>query len=196
MGHCLFYQPDHYLAHPIEILKIWEGGLASHGGAIGILLGLYLYIRKKTDQSYLWLLDRVVIVTAFGGACIRLGNLMNSEIVGLPTDLPWGFIFELRGEDFARHPAQLYESISCLILFILLYLGYYKKDGKIPEGQFFGIFLIWVFSLRIVYEMLKENQVAFENEMALNMGQILSIPMVLLGIYLLYYSFTKATSKS
>lgn len=191
LGHCLFYQPDYYLADPIKILKIWEGGLASHGGAIGILLGLYLYVRKKENQTYLWLLDRIVIVTAFGGACIRLGNLMNSEIVGLPTDLPWGFIFELREENFARHPAQLYESLSCLVLFILLYVGYYKKDGKIPEGQFFGIFLIYVFSLRIFYEMLKENQVAFENEMRMNMGQILSIPMVALGIYMLIRSFKK-----
>lgn len=191
LGHCLFYHPDYYLSNPIEILKIWEGGLASHGGTIGILIGLYLYTRKKADQSYLWLVDRIVIVTAFGGACIRLGNLMNSEIVGLPTDLPWGFIFELRGEDFARHPAQLYESLSCLLLFVLLYFGYYKKDGKIAEGQFFGIFLIYVFGLRIIYETLKENQVAFEDEMMLNMGQILSIPVVLLGFYLIYNSLKK-----
>lgn len=194
LGHCLFYQPDFYLSNPIEILKIWEGGLASHGGAIGILLGLYLYIRKKPDLITKDKFDRVVIATAFGGFCIRLGNLMNSEIVGLPTDLPWGFVFERLGDDFARHPAQLYESLSCLLLFFMLYFGYQKLKGNIPEGQFFGIFLIYVFSLRIVYETLKENQVAFEEGMVMNMGQILSIPMVLGGIFLLVRSFQQPKS--
>lgn len=191
LGHCLFYEPDYYLSNPLEMLKIYKGGLASHGGAIGILVGLYLYVRRKSDQTYLWLLDRIVIVTAFGGACIRFGNLMNSEIVGLPTDLPWGFVFERLGDDVARHPAQLYESLSCLVLFIVLYFLYQKKQGNIPEGQFFGIFLIYVFSLRIVYEMLKENQVAFEDGMMMNMGQILSIPLVIIGIYLLVTSLNQ-----
>jgi len=192
LGHCLFYEPEYYLANPLKILMVWEGGLASHGAAIGILLGIYLYSRTKADQSYLWLLDRVVIVVALGGAFIRFGNLMNSEIVGLPTDLAWGFVFVKNNESFARHPAQLYESISSLLLFFSLYALYNRKKEHTPQGQIFGIFLIVLFGLRIVYEFFKENQVGFENGMPLNMGQILSIPLILAGFVVLFRSFRKS----
>ncbi len=188
LGHCLFYQPDFYLANPIEILKVWEGGLASHGAAIGILLGLYLYSRSRPDQSYLWVLDRIVIVVALGGAFIRLGNLFNSEIVGLPTELPWGFVFVKLNEDFARHPAQLYEAISCVFLFLFLLWMWSRTKEKTPEGRLFGLFVVILFSLRIFYEFLKENQVDFENGLPLNMGQILSIPMVFVGLWVLIRS--------
>jgi len=159
---------------------------------VGILLGIYLYSRTKADQSYLWLLDRVVIVVALGGAFIRLGNLMNSEIVGLPTDLAWGFVFVKNNETFARHPAQLYESVSSLLLFFSLYALYNRKKEHTPQGQIFGIFLIVLFGLRLVYEFFKENQVGFENGMPLNMGQILSIPLILAGFVVLFRSFRKS----
>jgi len=189
LGHCLFYEPSYYLQDPIKLLYIWEGGLASHGAAVGILIGLYLYSRKKPDQSYLWTFDRVVIVVALAGCLIRFGNLMNSEIVGIPTDLSWGFIFVRLGEDFARHPAQLYESISCLLLFFLLYYIYNKAKAKTPQGKIFGLFLIMIFGLRFFYEFLKENQVEFEEGMVLNMGQLLSIPLVIIGVILLIRSY-------
>ncbi|MCU0391708.1 MAG: prolipoprotein diacylglyceryl transferase [Thermoflexibacter sp.] len=197
LGHCLFYQPEFYLSNPIEILKVWEGGLASHGATVGILLGIYLYSRSRhPDQSYLWVLDRIVIVTALGGAFIRLGNLFNSEIIGLPTNLPWGFVFVKLNEDFARHPAQLYEAISCVFLFLFLFWLWGKTKEKTPEGRLFGIFVVVLFGLRIFYEFLKENQVDFENGLPLNMGQILSIPMVLIGMYILLKSSQKKKQES
>ncbi|TAH17259.1 MAG: prolipoprotein diacylglyceryl transferase [Cytophagales bacterium] len=191
LGHCLFYQPDYYLAHPIDIFKVWEGGLASHGATVGILLGIYLYSRTRPDQSYLWVLDRIVIVVALGGAFIRLGNLFNSEIIGLPTEMPWGFVFTKLGENFARHPAQLYEAISCVFLFLSLFMLWNRTKSKTPEGILFGIFCIVLFSLRIFYEFLKENQVDFENGLPLNMGQILSIPMVIIGVGVVIRSLRK-----
>jgi len=192
LGHCLFYQPDYYLAHPLDIFKVLEGGLASHGATIGILLGIYLYSRSRPDQSYLWVLDRIVIVTALAGAFVRMGNLFNSEIIGLQTDVPWGFVFVKLNEDFARHPAQLYEAISCIFLFLFLLMLWNRTKGKTPEGRLFGVFCVVLFSLRFFYESLKENQVAFENGLPLNMGQILSIPMVLIGIWAIGKSFSKA----
>ena len=191
LGHCLFYQPDYYLAHPMDIFKVWEGGLASHGATIGILLGIYLYSRSRPEQSYLWVLDRIVILTALAGAFIRMGNLFNSEIIGLPTQMPWGFVFVKLNEDFPRHPAQLYEAISCIFLFLFLFALWNKTKAKTPEGRLFGIFVVVLFSLRIFYEFLKENQVDFENGLPLNMGQILSIPMVLIGIWVIIRSFRK-----
>lgn len=287
LGHVLFYEPDIYLANPIKILKIWEGGLASHGATIGILTGLFLYARKRPDQSYLWILDRIVIVVALTGALIRFGNFINSEIEGKPTDAAYGVVFARVAEDalsansavssvsaqkgdregdfdgtlkpvdllvtfdnrgfeeegirnyldteakyilssypsvqehifedpeaplryslrrtdkgnfeatiatmgINRHPAQLYESFSCLILFVVLLLIWHKQRALLPEGTLFGIFLIVVFGLRFVYEFLKENQVAFEDELALNMGQWLSIPLVIAGVVVLAMRRKKA----
>lgn len=187
LGHCLFYQPDYYLAHPIEILKIWEGGLASHGAGIAIFIALYFYARKKPDQSYLWVTDRMAVTVALAGCCIRLGNLMNSEIIGKQADVPWAFIFE-SVDMLPRHPAQLYEAISCFFLFFFLYWFWKRRKALTPEGSITGLFMIIVFTLRFFYEFLKEPQVDFEATMALNMGQLLSIPAVTFGVILLLYS--------
>ncbi|MDD4032376.1 MAG: prolipoprotein diacylglyceryl transferase [Bacteroidales bacterium] len=186
LGHCFFYEPQYFLSHPVEILYIWQGGLASHGAAIGILLALW-YFSKKVQRPFLWVVDRIVIVVALAGACIRLGNLMNSEIYGNPTSLPWGMIFSLRGETLPKHPTQIYEALWCLVIFTLLYLIYQRKGGKTVNGRLFSLFLILLFTFRFFVEFIKEPQEAFEATMALNMGQILSIPFVLAGIFLLTY---------
>lgn len=188
LGHCLFYDPVYYLSNPVKILKIWEGGLASHGAAIGILLALWYYTKKHPKYTMLWLLDRIVIVVALAGAFIRLGNFFNSEIIGTPVSLPWAVIFT-RIDTIARHPAQLYESLSYLLIFIYLFRSYYKFDGKIPKGRFFGIFLILVFSARFIIEFFKEVQSPFEHNLPLDLGQLLSIPFILAGIYFLWRSW-------
>lgn len=285
LGHVLFYEPEKYLANPIDIIKIWEGGLASHGGAIGILFALWLYSRKKKPgQNYLQTLDRIVILVALTGALIRFGNLMNSEIIGKPTESSYGIVFarnvtevlkndgnvkrvqytkndslpasgnlqpikillefeKNEGSDYGmynrylkgsvedelstnpyirehiiqtgpldykliqdesgafygiintyaipRHPGQLYESISCAILFVFLLWLWFKYKQNLAEGRIFGIFLIVCFGLRIVWEFFKENQVEFENTLPLNMGQLLSIPLVLAGFFFLIRSYRK-----
>jgi prolipoprotein diacylglyceryl transferase len=298
LGHVIFYEPMRYLKDPISILKTWEGGLASHGATIGILTAIYLYVnylvdinplkgkftwkkRKRPGQSYLWVVDRIVICVAITGALIRFGNFMNAEIIGLPTRSEYGVVFardvidrieympqveevevrkdktrssdengyvpveidimfnksvnnpnvaqqivstnvktilsnyesvslhiyeppanqlafdirqERKGQQVAkiktmaisRHPAQLYESISTFMIFLLLLYLWNRKKGQLPEGLLFGTFLIILFGLRFVYEFVKENQVAFEDSMRLNMGQILSIPLVIAGIWILF----------
>lgn len=285
LGHVLFYEPEKYLPNPIDIFKVWEGGLASHGAGIGIFLALYLYARIK-KQRYLVILDRIAIVVALTGALIRFGNFMNSEIVGIPSNSDYGVIFAYAPEriitqgsvgingvnaskdretqpignykpiqykiefedkgyneqnirsyldnnikqvftryDFVsehiyepldrglnytlentkegfvaniktfgipRHPAQLYESVSCVFIFLLLFYVWSRKKANTPEGLLLGIFLTGVFGLRFFYEFIKENQVDFENSMALNMGQILSIPLVLVGIGLIIRVLMKA----
>jgi prolipoprotein diacylglyceryltransferase len=284
LGHVLFYEPERYLENPLDIFKIWEGGLASHGAAIGILFALWLYSRKnKPGQSYMQILDRIVILVALTGALIRLGNFFNSEIIGKPTDTDYGIVFTRHvsemlksdgsveevsyvkdgepteaglqpikillefktdanstyndfdryvnqrvsaifqyndyvqehikqqgpldyhisqdeiGKYYAiihvaatpRHPAQLYEAISCIILFLFLLWLWSKHKEHLPTGRIFGIFMIVLWSLRFVYEFLKENQVEFENNLPLNMGQWLSIPLVLIGIVVLIRSYRK-----
>ncbi len=194
LGHCLFYDPVYYLSHPIKILEVWEGGLASHGAAIGIITAIYLLSKKQKDKTMLWILDRLVIVVALGGALIRLGNLFNSEIIGTPTDLPWAFIFA-RVDDVPRHPAQLYESIFYFITFIILYLVYYKTDKKNKQGFLFGFFLALVFGFRFCVEFLKVEQSSFEKGMTLDMGQLLSIPFILIGFYFLFRKTKLASDK-
>jgi prolipoprotein diacylglyceryl transferase len=186
LGHVLFYEPIEFFSQPLRIFAVWEGGLASHGGAIGILIALYFFARK-TKVKYLWIVDRLVIVSALTGCLIRLGNLMNSEMIGLPTTLPWGFIFT-RIDNVPRHPAQLYEAIYCFFLFIFLFWLYYKKGKTLNDGVLTGLFLIILFSLRFVDEFFKINQEAFEDGLLLNMGQVLSIPFVLCGIVILIRS--------
>ncbi|WP_162051999.1 prolipoprotein diacylglyceryl transferase [Pontibacter pamirensis] len=187
LGHTLFYAPDYYLSNPIEILKIWEGGLASHGATVGILFALWLFSRRQ-KFDYMWVLDRIVIVVALGGALIRLGNLMNSEIFGRPTDVPWAFIFYQNNQysHVPRHPTQLYESLSVFLLFVVLYWLWNKYKAALPRGLLFGLFVTFLFSFRFLVEFLKENQEAFEDEMTLNMGQILSIPLILVGLFILF----------
>ncbi len=185
IGHCLFYNPSYYLRHPEEILQIWKGGLASHGAAIGIMIAIYFYVRKRKDMTYLWIFDRIVITVALAGFFIRMGNLFNSEIIGKPTNSSWGFVFT-SVDMIPRHPAQLYESIAYLFIFFFLFWYYFKKEGKFKQGLIFGLFLVLVFSFRFFVEFFKENQSSFEAGMFLNMGQLLSIPLVILGIYLLF----------
>ena len=191
LGHVFFYQWDYYSAHPWKILATWEGGLASHGGAIGIIIAVLLYSVFVTKRSPLWTFDRLTVAIALVGCLIRIGNLMNSEIFGHPTDLPWGFMF-VRSEEWnalyyglACHPTQIYEALTYLALFGLMMRLYWKKNAGERPGLLFGVFLIGTFGSRIFVEMIKNNQVAFEDNMALNMGQLLSIPFVLLGIYLI-----------
>lgn len=289
LGHCLFYQPEIYLKDPISILKVWEGGLASHGATVGIIFAMWLYSRKRPDQSWLWILDRIVIVVALGGMFIRTGNLMNSEILGKPGNYPWSMVFvepfqkimkanqgeiieqmafskslaadttidgkiyapihldlvfvrdqmpgtseqalihssipsmvkasngeeeqlyfnpglaqvksgfdekgrktlQVRMFGLLRHPAMIYEAISCFILFVLMYQYWKRNVGRVPEGRIFSVFVIVLFTLRFFYEFLKENQVAFESGLTFNMGQNLSIPLVLVGFYILGRSFRK-----
>ncbi|MFW5830981.1 MAG: prolipoprotein diacylglyceryl transferase [Prolixibacteraceae bacterium] len=184
LGHVFFYGWDYYSQNPEEIFMVWQGGLASHGGAIGILIAMYLYSKFVTKRSMLWTLDRVVVPTALVGAMIRTGNLMNSEIYGVQTDLPWGFIFERVGETVPKHPTQIYEALAYLITFgILMYL-YWKTDARKKQGLILGAFFILIFTARFFIEFVKEVQEPFEATMALNMGQWLSIPFVLLGIFL------------
>lgn len=214
LGHCLFYEPEYYLAHPFDMLKIWEGGLASHGGAIGILLGLLLYVRnfnkstkktkgEKTHITYLWILDRVVVAVCLVGALIRLGNVFNHEIYGTPTTLPWGFVFLRGNEQFFDaegnllpcHPTGLYEAFFCLVAMGLLLWMYYKRNvGDKRPGLMFGTFLVIIFGSRICIEFLKNVQVEFERNMTFDMGQWLSIPFVIVGIVMIVRSFLTNTS--
>jgi prolipoprotein diacylglyceryl transferase len=187
LGHCLLYEPAYYLSHPIEILEVWKGGLASHGGAVGVLLAIFLYHRQHLDQPYWWLLDRVVVPTALAAALIRLGNLFNSEILGHPTDLPWAFVF--RQVDLVpRHPVQLYESLSYTIIFLLLLRLYQKQKAATPRGSLLGLFLVTVFSARFLCEFFKERQADYEANLPLSVGQWLSIPFILLGVFLFWRS--------
>jgi len=187
LGHCLFYEPDYYLKHPLEILMIWHGGLASHGAAIGILLALGVFVSKE-KKGYLWILDRIAIVVALSGFFIRMGNLMNSEIYGVETTVPWGFVFLRNHEVAPKHPTQIYEGLVYLSIFILLFWMYWRKKGKHIEGTLISLAIILIFTSRFFIEFLKEDQVAFEAAMKLNMGQILSIPFILLGCGMLYIS--------
>ncbi len=190
LGHCLFYEPDYYLSHPIEILKIWQGGLASHGAAIGIITALILFSRKW-KVSTIYVLDRIVITVALAGILIRIGNLMNSEIYGVETSQPWGFVFERNGEMFPKHPTQLYEAFVYLLIFVMLYFVYIKAKSKPKQGLLFGLFLSTLFTARFFIEFLKEPQVEFEKSMMFNMGQWLSVPFVLAGIGFIVYSLMK-----
>jgi len=184
LGHVFFYEPAYYLANPDKILKVWEGGVASHGAVIGLLIFFYYYARKKR-WSFLWLLDRAVIPGSLVAALVRLGNLMNSEIYGHETSLPWGFIFVKKGELLPKHPTQIYEALAYLSLFVILLMIYRKKKGNLKPGLLTAWFLILMFSARFIIEFFKEVQVDFELGMFLNVGQLLSIPLIITGVVLL-----------
>lgn len=190
LGHVLFYGWEYYSQNPGEILMIWNGGLASHGGAFGILFAIWLYSKRVTKKSMLWTLDRLVVAVALAAVFIRLGNLMNSEIVGRVTDLSWGFRFlrasGIDNPELPRHPTQIYEALCYLVTFAILMHLYWRTNARHRQGLIFGVFLIGIFATRFFIEFVKENQEAFEEGMALNMGQILSIPFVLLAGYLIY----------
>lgn len=198
LGHCLFYQPDYYLgswAGFAEIFMPWKGGLASHGGAIALLLSMWWFSRKYGKAKhfdFLWIMDRLCIVVAFAGCMIRIGNLFNSEIYGDVTSLPWGVIFDRRGEVDPKHPTQIYEALSYLILGLGLIAVYRSalasRTPRIYRGFFFGMFLVGCFGMRFLIEFIKEPQVGFEESMALNMGQLLSLPFIIAGVVLLVLS--------
>ena len=195
LGHCLFYAPGYYLTHPIEILYIHQGGMASHGAAIGLLIGLWLFSRKN-KIPYIWSLDRIGILVAISGALVRIGNFMNSEIFGRPTSLPWGVEFVMSNEWNALykglpcHPTQLYEALAYLIIFVVFLWLYYRKNlAQRRPGAMFGIFLIALFGIRFLIEFIKNPQEDFEVGMILNMGQLLSIPFIVAGCVLLYRAY-------
>lgn len=205
LGHVLFYGPWHdginsdgvfeqgYFDHPMTIFKVWEGGLASHGAAILLLITLYYFSKKVSHRPMLWILDRIVAPVAIAGCCIRLGNLVNHEIIGTPTDLPWGFRFmneEMKylnenGEHLYRHPAQLYEAICYLISFFVLRYMYWKTKAALTPGRIFGMFMVLIWSARFFIEFIKEGQNDNDEMWALKTGQLLSIPFVLIGVWLL-----------
>ncbi len=201
LGHVFFYEWDYYSQHPLKILATWEGGLASHGGTIGLIIAIILYSIFTTKRSPLWTFDRLVIAIAFVGALIRFGNLMNHEIYGHTTDLPWGFRFVtnlgpwMAGAEpifsAPSHPTQIYEALCYLLLFGLLMWMYWKKNAGERPGLIFGVFFIWLFGSRFLIEFIKNPQVDFEVGMALNMGQILSIPFILTGIALVCYAMSR-----
>jgi len=189
LGHVLFYEPSLILDDPFEVIAIWHGGLASHGGALGIITGLYLFHRALPSYSMLWLLDRLAIMAALSGMCIRLGNLMNSEIIGRPTDVPWGFWFmRVDAEPLARHPTQIYEALVCLALFIGLWRLYRSGVATRRPGMIIGLFMVLLFTSRFLIEFLKERQVDFEATLPIDMGQILSIPFIAAGLVFLLRS--------
>ncbi|MDR6919243.1 MULTISPECIES: prolipoprotein diacylglyceryl transferase [Chryseobacterium] len=193
LGHCLFYDFDYYSQHPLEIiLPIQKGpdgayffsgyaGLASHGGGIGLIIMLLIYARKYSIK-FMKILDIIAIATPLAGGFIRLANLMNSEIIGTPSNAPWAFIFR-RVDDIPRHPAQLYEAISYFLIFSLVYFIYKKGMFKVGKGFYFGISSLLIFVMRLLIEFIKVDQVSFEQGMSLNMGQLLSIPFILLGLF-------------
>ena len=197
LGHCIFYQPDYYFGSWdgfLEIFQVWKGGLASHGGTIVLFFCMMWFARKygpKNNFDFVWILDHLCIAVAFAATFIRLGNLFNSEIYGDVTSLPWGFVFERRGEVEPKHPTQLYEALSYFLLGLFLLWLYVRKLDKVYRGTFIGIFFIVCFGMRFIIEFIKEPQVEFEETMLLDMGQILSIPFIILGIGFLVYAWKK-----
>lgn len=185
LGHVIFYQPEYYLSNPLEIIQVWKGGLASHGGYAGVLIAVVLYIKKYKNISFLGMMDVVAAPCLFVGSLIRIGNLMNSEIIGHQTDVPWAFVFK-RIDLIPRHPSQIYESIGYFSISVILYFLYHKFHNTWKEGRVFG-FAMWIsFIFRMFIETFKENQVMFENNMTLNMGQILSIPFIIIGLIMAF----------
>ena len=216
LGHVLFYGPywdvispegfvkeRGYFSHPVDILKVWEGGLASHGGAIAILIALIIYSKRVVKKPILWILDRTAAPIVIGGCFIRLGNLVNHEMVGDITTVPWGFRFMHHDCYFPydcpwemipiRHPAQLYEAISYFILFLILMFMYWKRNAWKRPGVLFGVFLIFMFSARFLIEFVKLGQTSRDEVLPINTGQMLSIPFILGGIAILWWAFRKKT---
>ncbi len=188
LGHLLFYDFQNFIADPLMFFRFRDGGLASHGAALGILFGLWLFSRRA-NLPYVWGLDRISLAVPIGGAAVRIGNLMNSEIYGGATDLPWGFIFVRDGQTVPMHPTQIYEALAYLALFGIMWWLYFKKDaGRRMPGMMIGVMLVWLFTARFLIEFIKLPQEAFEENMTINMGQILSIPFILAGLALIVWS--------
>jgi phosphatidylglycerol---prolipoprotein diacylglyceryl transferase len=206
LGHCLFYEPSYYLSHPLEMILpitfppdggikfLGYQGLASHGGVLGLLIALYFYSRK-TKHSMIDTIDLIGVVSGVSFGFIRLGNFMNSEIIGIPTTKPWGVIFE-RVDDLPRHPTQLYEAISYFIIFTFMMILYKEMRDRLKNGFFFGLASVLFFTARIMIEFVKENQVGFENKLTFNMGQLLSLPYIVVGIGFIIYGLRKTKKLS
>jgi len=206
LGHCLFYEPSYYLSHPLEMILpitfppdggikfIGYQGLASHGGVLGLLIALYFYSRK-TKHSMIDTIDLIAVVAGLSFGFIRLGNFMNSEIIGILTTKPWGVIFE-RVDNVPRHPAQLYEAISYFIIFTIMMILYKKMRDRLKNGFLFGLATVLFFTARFLIEFVKENQVGFEDEMAFNMGQLLSLPFILVGIGFIIYGLRRTKNSA
>ena len=206
LGHCLFYEPSYYLSHPLEMILpitflpdggvkfIGYQGLASHGGALGLLIALYFYSRK-TKHSMIDTIDLIAVVAALGSGFIRLANFMNSEIIGMPTTKPWGIIIE-RVDNIPRHPTQLYEAISYFLIFGIMIFLYKTQREKLKNGFFFGLVLVLIFTARFIIELVKENQVGFEDGMTFNMGQLLSLPYIFVGIGFIIFGIRKTIKLS
>jgi len=188
LGHCFFYDPSYYFSHPLKILAIWEGGLASHGGGLGVILAAYFY-QKKYNMSLIWLLDRLAISTALFGFFVRMGNFINSEIIGIPSNVPWAIVFS-RIDNLPRHPAQLYEALAYLTLFALLFCAYRFSKIKHYSGALLGSFLVLVFTARFFIETVKIKQAAYSSDLILSTGQLLSIPFFVVGIVLIFRAFS------
>jgi len=199
LGHCLFYDPAFFLSNPLEILFVWKGGLASHGGLIGILIGLYLFCKKHPDTPYLWLIDRLTVPSALGAFFIRMGNFFNSEIIGVPSNLPWAIIF-VNGDhssvpDYTpRHPSMLYEAAGYLIIWVVLFSLTKIKKEKLQPGLCLGLLLVLVFTVRFIVEFTKTKQENFDLG-SLNMGHFLSIPFILIGLYFVVRAFRNIENK-
>lgn len=199
IGHCFFYDPGYYFSHLSEVLCVWKGGLSSHGGACGILLSLWIFSKYVVKRNFIWVMDRIVLAVALCGACIRFGNLMNHEIYGHETSVPWAFRFITNIHHWQNgaepifsapsHPTQIYEVLYCLVTFAVIMFLYWRTNARKFEGFIFGVFLEGIFLTRFLLELIKNNQEAFEENMrlniGLNMGQILSVPLVVWGFYLL-----------
>ncbi|MEN8186598.1 MAG: prolipoprotein diacylglyceryl transferase [Bacteroidota bacterium] len=195
LGHFLFYDFDFLIKHPLEVLLPVKfnpfrftgyQGLASHGAAIGVIIAMYFYSKKVLQKPILWILDRIPLPVAIGGMFVRFGNLMNSEIIGKPTNSDYGFVFQQLGEDFPRHPTQLYEAFGYLITFIILWFVYWKTDKKDKLGYIFGLFMVLLWTVRFIVEFFKEAQVDQRATWDLNTGQLLSIPLILVGFYFMF----------
>lgn len=197
LGHVFFYDWEYYSKNLTKIPAVWEGGLASHGGAIGIMLALWIFSARVSKKSILWIMDKVVVPTALAGCFIRLGNLMNSEILGKATTASWAFIF-VSEDNVPRHPVQLYESLSYLLSFFLLYYIYWKTNKREKPGYIFGLFLVLIFGFRILWEYFKESQGGIESAFGniMSTGQLLSVPFVLIGLYFVLRKNPKAATDS
>jgi len=194
LGHCFFYDPSYYFANPMKILAIWEGGLASHGGGLGVIIAIGLYV-KKYKTNYLWVLDRLAISTALFGVFVRCANFINSEILGVTTEVPWAIVFS-RIDNLPRHPAQLYEAMAYLFIFFVL-IGIYKRyKENSPNGLLLGVFLVLTFTARFIIESVKQKQAAYTSELALNTGQMLSIPFFVAGIIFIVFALKKLNKSS
>jgi len=195
LGHCLFYDPIGYLSDPIQILFIWKGGLASHGAGIGLIIALLIFKMRYRSSDLIWIFDRVSIVVPIAATFVRLGNFFNHEIYGLETNLPWGvkFLYSdiLIHRTEVRHPTQLYEALAYALIFIFMLFLYKKKGAEIKKGLLTGIFLIFLFTARFFIEFLKERQEVWHNTLPLDLGQLLSIPFIILGIVFVVWSFKR-----